>query len=222
LDHGGKAAMTWSLCDHHPGGARMTSSRSEDHSGFATTMTPRQILNHFEISKMNRLRIYRSNCKELRKAEQNLAEYIQREKSRIKQLEDDAINSAVIVKFQQEHKDSKKNDSDNVLESTALFVENFSPGEFGLQDYNDTFIAIDYNITKLIYEQIEKERLKERIDEKPWGLMADYKVEFMDFYRRKLALQENSSYNENRLISQTVIDIDEYEAGKRIYRELQQ
>jgi hypothetical protein len=36
IDHGGFAAMTWSLCDHHPGFARMTSSRSEDH-GFAMT-----------------------------------------------------------------------------------------------------------------------------------------------------------------------------------------
>jgi hypothetical protein len=35
-DHG--FAMTWSLCDHHPGEARMTSSRSEDHGKAVTRL----------------------------------------------------------------------------------------------------------------------------------------------------------------------------------------
>jgi hypothetical protein len=41
VDHGGFAAMTWSLCDHHPGGARMTCGQSPHHGGFAAMTSER-------------------------------------------------------------------------------------------------------------------------------------------------------------------------------------
>jgi hypothetical protein len=71
--------------------------------------------------KMNMLRPHRSKCTELHRAKQNLTDYNQRERARIKQLENDIRASAIIINQEENESISlvdkkrkrKRNDADN-------------------------------------------------------------------------------------------------------------
>jgi hypothetical protein len=75
-----KARMTSEQSSDHSEGTTLSADRTtcgvRPHRGFAT-MTTELCPDDFEISRMNLLRLYRSNCRDLHRAKQNLAECVQ-------------------------------------------------------------------------------------------------------------------------------------------------